>query len=386
MIEKIQIKDVASYDSLGIKINLKKINYIFGSNGTGKTTISEFLRNSSDQKFSSCKVDWETARHNSEIFVYNRHFVQENFNVKNEIKGIFTLGKESTDILAEIEEKMKLINKHEEKIDSLDNNIKERTEEIDNLKNDFTNQCWELKLKYDEDFREAFTRLRNNKINFMLRCLEEAQKNESDLYSYEELVKRVESIFKGTKEKIDLLPNIPYDVSVEENLIFQTKIIGKKDLDIAKLISSLYISDWVKQGQQHMNHTDGICPFCQQKLPTEFKDKLEEYFDETYTEQIQILNDSIEKYIDETLNIINKYAFLRDENTPFVNKENMKNLLEVIYSTYNENVQMLEIKKSEPSRSIKLRSILTYIEEINKQIDQANVQISEHNRILDNLY
>jgi len=385
MIEKIQIKDVASYDSSGIEINLKKINYIFGSNGTGKTTISEFLRNRSDQKFSSCKIDWETARNNTEIFVYNRYFVQENFNVKNEIKGIFTLGKESADKLAEIEEKMKLIKKHEEKIDNLNNNIKGRTEEIESLKNEFTNQCWELKLKYDENFSEAFTGLRNSKKNFMLRCLEEAQKNASELYSFEELVKRVESIFQGTKEKIDLLPNIAYDHTVEENLIFQTKIIGKKDLDIAKLISSLNISDWVKQGQQHMNHTDGICPFCQQKLPTEFKDKLEEYFDESYTEQIQILNDSIEKYINETLNVINKYAFLRDENTPFINKENMKNLLEVINSTYNENVQMLEIKKIEPSRSIKLKSIFTYIDEINKQIDQANDQISEHNRILDNL-
>ncbi len=45
-----------------------------------------------------------------------------------------------------------------------------------------------------------------------------------------------------------------------------------------------------------MEDTDGICPFCQQELPISFKEKLDEYFDVTYTEQIQNLNLSIEKY------------------------------------------------------------------------------------------
>ena len=44
MIEKIEIKKVASYDETGIKIkNLKKVNFIYGANGCGKTTISNFL-------------------------------------------------------------------------------------------------------------------------------------------------------------------------------------------------------------------------------------------------------------------------------------------------------------------------------------------------------
>lgn len=385
MIEKIQIKNVASYDSSGIELNLKKINYIFGSNGTGKTTISEFLRNSNDQKFSSCKIHWKTNRSKPDIFVYNRHFVQENFNVKNEIKGIFTLGKESSDILAKIEDKMKAIEKHKEKIDNLDNHIKEKEVYLDNLKQDFMNKCWSLKQKYDKHFMEAFIGLRNNRENFMMRCIEEAESNQNNLYTYDELLRRVNSVFKGTQEKINIIPKIHYDVTVEENPIFQTKIIGKKDLDIAKLITNLNISDWVKQGHQHMNYTNGICPFCQQKLPINFKEKLDEYFDETYTEQINTLNLSIERYVSEINTIIEKYRFLKDENIPFVNKENIKNLLEIIISIYNENIQMLETKKSEPSRSIKLKSISNYIEQINQQIDQANVQISEHNRIIDNL-
>lgn len=48
MINKIKVKEIATYDTSGIEVNTRKINYIFGSNGTGKTTISELLRKPED--------------------------------------------------------------------------------------------------------------------------------------------------------------------------------------------------------------------------------------------------------------------------------------------------------------------------------------------------
>ena len=44
MISKIEIKNIASFDASGVVIDgLKKINFIYGSNGCGKTTISKCL-------------------------------------------------------------------------------------------------------------------------------------------------------------------------------------------------------------------------------------------------------------------------------------------------------------------------------------------------------
>ena len=41
MIQKIIIKNVATFDGRGVEIDhLKKINFIYGANGCGKTTIS----------------------------------------------------------------------------------------------------------------------------------------------------------------------------------------------------------------------------------------------------------------------------------------------------------------------------------------------------------
>lgn len=319
------------------------------------------------------------------MFVYNRNFVQENFSIHNDIKGIFTLGKESTEILALIDDKMKDAEKHQVRIGQLENNIIEKNEQLGILKTNFTNQCWDLKQKYDENFKEAITGFRNNRERFMEKCLSEAENNNSELYTYEELIRRVGSVFKNSRVKIKQIPEIQYDGSLEEQSIFQTKIIGKKDIDIARLISELNLSDWVQQGHRHMEGTDGICPFCQQELPRSFKEKLDEYFDETYTEQIQNLNSSIEKYEIDTVGFFEQYNFLITEDIPFINKEKITSLFEIMNSTYKENIQLLERKRNEPSRSIELNSITNYLEQIKSEVEQANAQISELNRVIDNI-
>ncbi|MGX9933488.1 ATP-binding protein [Virgibacillus salarius] len=385
MIEKIRIKEVASYDTTGIDVNLSKINYIYGSNGTGKTTVSELLRNSDNQKYSSCNIEWKQGSSNFDLYVYNRNFVHENFNIRNEIKGIFTLGKESTDILASIDEKIKDAEKHQDRIGNLERSITEKNEQLEIIKTNFTNHCWDLKQKYDENFKEAFTGLRNNRERFMEKCLIEAENNNNELYTYEELNRRVESVFKNPRVKIRPIPKVQYDRSLEEQAIFQTKIIGKKDLDIARLITELNISDWVQQGHRHMEGTDGICPFCQQELPGNFKEKLDEYFDETYTEQIHNLDSSIEKYERDTFGFFEQYNFLITEDIPFINKGRITSLVEIMNSTYKENIQLLERKRNEPSRSIELSSITSYLEQIKSEVKQANLQISELNRVIDNI-
>ena len=78
MIESIVIKNVATYDANGIQIeDLKKVNFIYGANGSGKTTISNFLHNGQDEKFSSCSKSWKDGQELA-ILVYNKEFRERN--------------------------------------------------------------------------------------------------------------------------------------------------------------------------------------------------------------------------------------------------------------------------------------------------------------------
>ncbi len=106
MIENILIKNVASYDKAGAQLSgLKKINFIYGANGSGKTTISNFSRDDASLEFKDCDLQW---RHGQVLntLVYNKKFREHNFG-KGKIEGVFTLGEATKDDILLIEEKQK---------------------------------------------------------------------------------------------------------------------------------------------------------------------------------------------------------------------------------------------------------------------------------------
>ena len=104
MIERLVIKNVASYDSTGVDINTnKKINFFFGYNGSGKSTIARFLHDvtlpatEKAPEFSDCsQTGFDPAAQT--ILVYNEDFRNENFISKDEQRGIFSLNKTNDEI------------------------------------------------------------------------------------------------------------------------------------------------------------------------------------------------------------------------------------------------------------------------------------------------
>ncbi|GAA7791959.1 hypothetical protein JP0177_09870 [Helicobacter pylori] len=67
-ISQIVLKNAATFDESGASFeDLNSINFIYGTNGSGKTTTSSFLKNQAENrfedKFANSKIEW----HNSEI-------------------------------------------------------------------------------------------------------------------------------------------------------------------------------------------------------------------------------------------------------------------------------------------------------------------------------
>lgn len=77
MITQISLQNVATFGSeVQTMSDLKKLNFVFGTNGSGKTTISRVLRAPDD--YSSCAIVWENEKR-IPCKVYNSDFVAENF-------------------------------------------------------------------------------------------------------------------------------------------------------------------------------------------------------------------------------------------------------------------------------------------------------------------
>lgn len=146
MISKIILNGVASYKKEAIFETDKKVNLLYGLNGTGKTTFSEFLYNQSDDRFSQCLIDG--LEEDDEILVYNQRFVQDTFYESQGIHGIFTLSKGNTEAKKIIDEAQSEVRKFVEQKNKLEENqsamFRKHTDEIEEYKN----QVWKIKTEY----------------------------------------------------------------------------------------------------------------------------------------------------------------------------------------------------------------------------------------------
>ncbi|MDD3506419.1 MAG: AAA family ATPase, partial [Sulfurimonas sp.] len=88
MITLIKLKNIASYRNERELKTDKKINLVYGLNGTGKTTLSNFLKDRNNTKFENCTI---TGGESAKILVYNQEFINENFYEKDDLKGVFTI-------------------------------------------------------------------------------------------------------------------------------------------------------------------------------------------------------------------------------------------------------------------------------------------------------
>lgn len=392
MINKITLKKAASYGETETEINsLKKINFFYGSNGSGKTTITKIISNCSNHP--DCNIEWNNNRPLKTI-VFNEDFVKENFSQLDSLRGIFTLGANAKETEEKIQSKKIEIDTLTKRIDGLNNTLTQKINEQENEENLFKIKCWNIKKKYDDEFKDTFTGTRNSEEKFKNKIIEEFSQNTYELKDLEYLKNHSQIVFNKDLHKIDNVALFTVDglEEIEKNEITKTKIIGKQDVDIAKMIHKLQNHDWIIQGKTFYdkNYDDDsnsyVCPFCQRPTDEDFRKQLEDYFDETYTRNIKNLEDLITSYETLNKNINNFFNVLSENKNEYLIKrdDDIEDKKQIILQTLKSNKQLLENKKENPSILIQLDSLNDQIKSVNEIITSVNVEINEHNNIAEN--
>ncbi|EJB92683.1 ATP-binding protein [Helicobacter pylori] len=395
-ISQISLKKVATFDENGASFeNLKSINFIYGANGSGKTTTSSFLKNLAENgiedKFANSKIVW-CNNESLKIEVYNKQFKEEQLR-NSHVKGIFTLGKKTNENLEKIEIKKELINKENEKKIKNEASLQVLTQKKKRKNKDFTDSCWKnLYKKNEEEFKEILEGFKR-KEKFKEKILKEFendkynQSEQSEIVGLEKLKEKIEIVFGENQTELALLECDLTDFdSIENHSIWEQKIVGSGDVAIANLIKTLSNEDWVAQGREYVKD-NSICPFCQKETITEeFKKQLESYFDTSYQESTDTTKKMKEDYTnktDEALERLDEIIKTEQNNSQTkLDTENLKRIIETLRSKIKANQQKMIDKSKEMSRNFKLDSNKNEIDAIKDLIKKANEQITNHNETI----
>ena len=268
--------------------------------------------------------------------------------------------------------------------------LERQIEKRDDLESDFREEVWTtIYKKHESYFKEAFKGVMQKKP-FLTRLLKEFENNGADLKTIEDLKERAKTILGEQPKSLDTIPTITYSRidEIEQDDIWSKKIIGKSDVEIAKMIQRLNINDWVNEGKKYLQE-DETCPFCQQDTITEeFRNQLEGYFDESFTNDTNKVKELNEEYLRTFENLINELQLI--ETTEKTNKESkldvekFSSLFKTLSSQFTGNKELLNSKLKEPSRSIELVSTKEQFDEIGEIIKTANESVKKHNDIVDN--
>ncbi len=389
MIESISISNVATYDATGITVEgLSKVNFIYGANGTGKTTITNLLEEEKHSDFANSSVKWQ---HDMALqtLVYNKNFRERNFG-KGKMDGVFTLGeatKEEKDAIEFMVSQLAEIKDAGLQRKSALEKLIEQKEEYDNS---FRDAAWvDVYKKHEVVFKEAFAgAMRRDTLRDKL--VAQSKANKAALKTYEELKNKAETIFGEVP--VELPPIDKIDLSrlseIEVDKIWEKKIIGKGDIEIAKLIQRLNLNDWVNEGRGYLQDS-AVCPFCQKEtITSDFRVQLDNYFNEEFKENTERVKVLWEEYNRLAENLSNQLQELESSESA-----NLKTKIDISkLASYNKtaaaqfqsNKERLSNKSKEPSRSVSLHHTEEQLGSIAGLIADANIKIKAHNEIVRN--
>lgn len=287
MIKQIILRGVTSYSpDVNLAIGpLTKVNMFYGHNGTGKTTIGNYLQDTGDLIYYNCDI--QPSNPDRELLVYNHNFMESHFQESSQ-PGVFTLNEGNIEaenaLLAAEEALQKLAEQRQNELiagNALAATQKENRET-------FLEDLWILRKQHDSsDLKYCFTGL-NTKERLAEKIESLSLRPVTD--TFEMLALEVCELQSASDQERQTLPSFSFaEQDLESSPLLGEVITGSDNSYLSEVINNLGNSDWIKQAFRFVDRNNDTCPFCQQKLQAGFYEELNNVFDQTYQRRVDDL-------------------------------------------------------------------------------------------------
>lgn len=350
------------------------INFFFGRNGAGKSTISEMIQ-------ANTGLTWRSGQTADDynVLAFDQQFISDHFSNFDDLAGVFTLNK----INIETQKKIDQLGKDKEKLlaDMGKKNevIEQKGQTRISLKSDSQTRM----MRLTDTVRKKFELAMSGKKITKTFC-PEVEKKQPVEHTEEEIMELYAVAYEKSAQIYPLLKKSDeypgkYDLSGASYL--GESIVSTSDTKFARIMEKLGNTDWVKEGHtKYLKKADGICPFCHNPLDHQhFEKELKECFDEEYQDSVNAVASFQFAYSSMTEEMIRILEGNTSSEFPRADFTIYKEKLERLKTIIQNNLQLIQKKVEKPAEKVILRDIDALISEIDTIIADINIQIQANN-------
>lgn len=369
--------DDATYKGTGAAIAPTYINYFFGNNGTGKTTIAKAIKTGSGVIYAPGKDAADYLP-----LVYDQDFIDANMRSYHNLPGVFTMNEANVKIQEQIDrkaaEQKKAQKASSDAFAEKDKKAKTRAA----LEKQLYKDCWDK----TEELRTVFEATQEGKKGSKQKFAEEVKRHSPIQHDVEELKRMYDSVYSSTAKRYDRF-SVVSDVSALDRIsgcdILSLAIVNTSNTPFADFLKEVGSTEWVRQGHaDYHEKAGGKCPYCSQDLLPNFEEMLAASFDTQYQTNLQKLDTFLAAYRDAANALFVPLSRLPDEVYPVIDTKPYHDKLTAVKAVIAENIEKIKSKVVEPSKIIALDEVEPLLQELSDIISSFNRLIDANNDIV----
>ena len=374
-IVRIDLTD-ASYKDSHAYIEPTYVNFFFGNNGAGKSTIAKAIKG-------GVGLSYAPGRTAADYWplVYNQEFIDENFRSYRNMRGVFTLNAKNAEVQAQIEE----VTAERTRIKKLSGAAAERQKILldnkANLHREFLQECW----KRGKEFRDEFPGTMDKKGKsdpFVREILKHAP---ADM-SLDELRRIYDSAFSETAKHYQRFTTIPDPTvmdTVEGSEILSKPIVNSADTELAGFLRDIGATEWMRQGHDLFAHeAGGRCPYCGEKLPVDFEQTFIDSFDNRYQDNLRLLSEFMAQYKKAANDMFVPLQAIPAELYPQIDLKPYTDKMAVLKAAIQANIESIKSKIDNPASTVMITAVQPILDELADIISEFNAMIDANNAIV----